>query len=326
MLHNVAQNEKEAKAWQAALLRKTADVPFPVAYESKEDMTWLKNHKGRFFVRFNGLGKLTFEIYCDKRHLQYFQRFLEDQEIKRNNKDEHSSSVFTLRLGRLVWLPRDEKGEPWKVNQLNLYCALDTRMLTNEGTQQVIEEKVTKITKTLVKQKQKDDLNAQQQASITRQQSTLDRINNPFPRPSKPTYQGQPSILVGVSFGLEKPVTVAVVNVVKGEVLAYRSVKQLLGKNYNLLNRQRQQQQRLSHERHKAQKQNAPNSFGESELGQYVDRLLADAIIAIAKTYQAGSIVIPKLRDMREQISSEIQSRAEEKYPGYKEVQQRYAK
>jgi len=31
---NVAQNEKEAKAWQAALLRKTADVPFPVAYES----------------------------------------------------------------------------------------------------------------------------------------------------------------------------------------------------------------------------------------------------------------------------------------------------
>ncbi|MEH2123321.1 type V CRISPR-associated protein Cas12k [Nostoc sp.] len=323
---NVAQNEQEAKAWQAALLRKTADVPFPVAYESNEDMTWLKNDKGRLFVRFNGLGKLTFEIYCDKRHLQYFQRFLEDQEIKRNSKNQYSSSLFTLRSGRLVWLSGEQKGEPWKVNQLNLYCALDTRMLTNEGTQQVIEEKVTKITKILVKQKQKDDLNPQQQASITRQQSTLDRIHNPFPRPSKPNYQGQPSILVGVSFGLEKPVTVAVVDVVKNEVLAYRSVKQLLGKNYNLLNRQRQQQQRLSHERHKAQKQNAPNSFGESELGQYIDRLLADAIIAITKTYQADSIVIPKLRDMREQISSEIQSRAEKKCPGYKEAQQKYAK
>jgi len=30
---NVPQNENEAKAWQAALLRKSADVPFPVAYE-----------------------------------------------------------------------------------------------------------------------------------------------------------------------------------------------------------------------------------------------------------------------------------------------------
>ncbi|QLE48387.1 hypothetical protein FD724_09815 [Nostoc sp. C057] len=323
---NVAQNEKEAKAWQAALLRKIADVPFPVAYESNEDMTWLKNGKGRLFVRFNGLGKLAFEIYCDKRHVQYFQRFLEDQEIKRNSKNQHSSSLFTLRSARLAWFPGEEKAKVWKGNHLHLYCSLDTRMWTTEGTQQVVEEKVTTITKTLTKVKQKANLKDKQQAFITRQQSTLDRINNPFPRPSKPNYQGQPSILVGVSFGLKKPVTVAVVDVVKNEVLAYRSVKQLLGENYNLLNRQRQQQQRLSHERHKAQKQNAPNSFGESELGQYIDRLLADAIIAIAKTYQAGSIVIPKLRDMREQISSEIQSRAEKKCPGNKEIQKKYAK
>lgn len=330
---NVPQNEKEAKAWQAALLRKSANVPFPVAYESNEDMTWLKNDKGRLFVRFNGLGTLTFEIYCDKRHLHYFNRFLEDQKIKRNSKNQLSSSLFTLRSGRIAWLPRKQQGEPWKVNQLHLYCALDTRMLTIEGTQQVVNEKSTKITETLTKAKQKEDLNDKQQAFITRQQSTLDRINNPFPRRSKPNYQGQPSIIVGVSFGLEKPVTLAVVDVVKNEVLAYRTVKQLLGKNYNLLNRQRQQQQRLSHERHKAQKRNAPNSFGESELGQYVDRLLADEIVAMpsasfanAKTYQAGSIVIPKLGDMREQISSEIQSRAEKKCPGYKEVQQKYAK
>ena len=323
---NVTQNENEAKAWQAALLRKTANVPFPVAYESNEDMTWLKNDKNRLFVRFNGLGKLTFEIYCDKRHLHYFQRFLEDQEILRNSKRQHSSSLFTLRSGRIAWLPGEEKGEHWKVNQLNFYCSLDTRMLTTEGTQQVVEEKVTAITEILTKTKQKDDLNDKQQAFITRQQSTLARINNPFPRPSKPNYQGKSLILIGVSFGLEKPVTVAVVDVIKNEVIAYRSVKQLLGENYNLLNRQRQQQQRLSHERHKAQKQNKPNSFGESELGQYVDRLLADAIIAIAKKYQAGSIVLPKLRDMREQISSEIQSRAENQCPGYKEGQQKYAK
>jgi len=34
----------------------------------------------------------------------------------------------------------------------------------------------------------------------------------------------------------------------------------------------------------------------------------------------------PKLSDMREQISSEIQSRAEKRRPGYKEGQQKYAK
>jgi hypothetical protein len=38
---NVPQNENEAKAWQAALLRKTARVPFPVAYESNEDAEML---------------------------------------------------------------------------------------------------------------------------------------------------------------------------------------------------------------------------------------------------------------------------------------------
>ncbi|MEH2273804.1 MAG: type V CRISPR-associated protein Cas12k [Nostoc sp.] len=174
---------------------------------------------------------------------------------------------------------------------------------------------------------QKGCLNKNQVTRLTKELTTRQKLNNPFPNlPTKPLYQGKSNILVGVSLELDKPATVAVIDAANNKVLTYRSVKQLLGKRYNLLNRQRQQQQRLSHERHKAQKQNAPNSFGESELGQYIDRLLADAIIAIAKTYQAGSIVIPKLRDMREQISSEIQSRAEKKCPGYKEAQQKYAK
>ncbi|WP_413176220.1 hypothetical protein [Anabaena azotica] len=49
------------------------------------------------------------------------------------------------------------------------------------------------------------------------------------------------------------------------------------------------------------------NKFGDSELGESIDRLLAKEIIAIAQTYKAGSIVLPKLGDMREQIQSEIQ-------------------
>lgn len=324
--HKVPKDEDEAKYWQANLLRKSSSVPFPVAYETNEDMTWLTNDKGRIFVRFNGLGKHTFEVYCDQRQLHWFHRFVEDQKTKRNSKDQHSSSLFTLRSGRLAWQERQGKGEAWNIHRLIFYCSVDTRLWTAEGTKQVTNEKANLADKILAKVKEKGDLNEKQQAFVIRKQSTLARIKNPFPRPSKPIYQGQPNILVGVSLGLEKLATVAVVDAAKNKVIADRSVKQLLGENYKLLNRQRQQQQRLSHERHKAQKQDASNEFGESELGQYVDRLLAASIVAIAKTYQASSIVLPKLRDLREIVQSEVQARAEKKVPGYKEGQQKYAK
>ncbi len=325
-IHNISKDEDEAKAWEAALLRKSSSVPFPVAYESNEDMNWFKNDQGRICVRFNGLGKHTFEVWCDQRQLHLCQRFLEDQQTKRDSKDQHSSSLFTLRAGRICWLERQGKGLMWNRHRLILYCCVDTRLLTAQGTQQVKSEKAAKIAKILTKTKDKGELDDKQQAFVKRQQSTLDRINTPFRRPSKPLYQGQPSILIGVSLGLKKPATVAVVDAKEGKVLTYRSVKQLLGENYKLLNRQRQQQQSLSHERHKAQKRDTPNEFGESELGQYVDRLLAHEIVAIAKAYQAGSIVLPRLGDMREIVSSEVQARAEQKVPGYKEGQQKYAK
>ncbi len=109
-------------------------------------------------------------------------------------------------------------------------------------------------------------------------------------------------------------------------VIAYRSIRQLLSDNYELLNRQRRQQRSLSHERHKAQKSFSPNQFGSSELGQHIDRLLAKEIVAITQTYKAGSIILPKLGDMREIVQSEIQAIAEAKCPGYVEIQQKYAK
>ncbi|MBW4422586.1 MAG: type V CRISPR-associated protein Cas12k [Myxacorys californica WJT36-NPBG1] len=110
-----------------------------------------------------------------------------------------------------------------------------------------------------------------------------------------------------------------------GIVLTY-SRSAILGKDYHLLTRQRQQQQHTSQLRHKAQKRNAPNPGGESELGQYVDRLIAKAVIAIAQTYHAGSIAVPKLGDVREIVQTEIQARAQQKCPGYLEGQKCYAK
>ncbi|MEH1810469.1 type V CRISPR-associated protein Cas12k [Nostoc sp.] len=270
-------------------------------------------------------------MYCDSRQLHWFKRFLEDQQTKRQSKNQHSSGLFTLRNGRLAWQEGEGKGEPWNLNHLTLYCCVDNRLWTAEGTEQVRQEKTDEITKFITNMKNKSmkdksDLRETQLAFIKRKESTLTRINKSFERPSKLLYQGQSHILVGVSLGLEKPATVAVVDAIANKVLAYRSIRQLLGENYELLNRQRRQQRSSSHERHKAQKSFSPNQFGTSELGQYVDRLLAKEIIAIAQTYKAGSIVLPELGDMREIVQSEIQAIAEAKCPGSLEVQQKYAK
>lgn len=289
--------------------------------------TWLGfvSHKGRICVKFNGLSEHTFEVYCDSRQLHWFERFLEDQQIKRKSQNQHSSSLCTLRSSRIAWQEGKGIGEPWNLNHLTLYCSVDTRLWTVEGTQLVVEEKIEDIVKNITNTKDKGNLTEKQLAHIQRKNSTLARITNPFPRPSRPIYRGHSHILVGVSLGWEKPATVAVVDATTGNVIAYRSIKQLLGDNYRLLIRQRQQKQFLSRQRHLAQRLDAPNSLGESELGQYVDRLLAKEIVALARTYCAGSIVLPNLDEMREQVQSEIQAKAEQK-SDLIEVQQKYAK
>jgi hypothetical protein len=86
--------------------------PFPVNYETNENLVWSKNEKGRLCVRLSGLGKSSFQIYCDQRQLQGFQRFYQDQETKRASKYQHSSSLFTLRSARILWQEGTTKGQP----------------------------------------------------------------------------------------------------------------------------------------------------------------------------------------------------------------------
>ncbi|BAY20677.1 hypothetical protein NIES2100_04200 [Calothrix sp. NIES-2100] len=359
--NQVSQNEDEAKSWQASLLRRDSCMPYPIDYDSDDlewrvnslaeknnileqskydvdneaykDVNWsdIKNKEGYILVKFNGLKEIIkhpeFYVGCDSRQLDYFQRFCQDWKIWNENQETYSSGLFLLRSARLLWQERKGKGDPWTVHRLILQCSIETRLWTQEETELVRLEKIDQADKTISNMEKKDSLNKNQVAYLKKTLTTRRKLNNPFPgRPSQALYQGKSSILVGVSLGLDKPATVAVVDAASKKVLTYRSVKQLLGQKYNLLNRQRQQQQRLSHERHKAQKQNAPNSASESELGQYIDRLLADAIVAIAKTYSASSIVLPKLQDLHEIIESEIQVKAEKKVPGYKEGQKNYAK
>ena len=279
-------------------------------------------------VRFNGLSKHTFQIYCDRRQLHWFQRFLEDQQIKKESRNAHSSGLFTLRAAKLAWKEDKKKntGKPWNDNRLVLFCTVDTRFWSAEGTQIVRKEKEVKILKTIDNMKQKEELTSSQQAFIQRKHATLAKLHNSFPRPSRQLYQGEPNIILGVAMGLEKPAIVAIVDGNTGKAIAFRSIKQLLDKNYRLLNRQRQRKQALSHLRHKAQKRSADNQKGESNLGEYIDRLIAKAIVELAKEYQVSAIAVTKIEDIREIVQSEIKAKAEAKIPGYEEGQKKYAK
>ncbi len=374
--HNyVPEDNTEARLLQDNLSRKSATVPYPVSYESNTDLTWLENGQGNLSVKFNGLGDHQFEIRCDTRQLDWFRRFLEDQQLKKKSEqdkkkglrnNEISGALFGLRSGRILWREGEQKSDrlkktiirasfllfldkdyklgiallqgykqlkrrlrqeqPWKYHKLYLQCSVDTRLWTQEGTELIAEQKAELSQNAIAQTEEKGSLDLEQQKHIIRKQTQLANLRNLPARPHQVLYQGNSSIILGVSLGLEKPVTVAVVDVVSGKVLTYRSAKQLLGKNYKLLNRQRQEKLRLSIERHKAQKRNTHNNFGESNLGKYVDRLLADNIIKLARSFHVSSVVLPEVSQIREITQSEVQAKAERNILGYKEGQKKYAK
>lgn len=118
----------------------------------------------------------------------------------------------------------------------------------------------------------------------------------------------------------------AIVDINTKKVLACNTVKQLLGDAFHLLSRRRRQQVHLSIERKKAQKKDSPCNIGESKLGEYIEKLLAKRIVEIAKSYQAGCIVLPRLKDIREIRTSAIQAKAETKIPGDVNGQKLYVK
>lgn len=75
----------------------------------------------------------------------------------------------------------------------------------------------------------------------------------------------------------------------------------------------------------KARKRANFQQKGESNLGEYLDRLIAKSILQIAEEYQVSTIIVPRLNQMRSITEAEIQARAEERIPEYKEGQRKYA-
>ncbi len=129
-----------------------------------------------------------------------------------------------------------------------------------------------------------------------------------------------------MSFHPVELATVTIVNINTKKVLTCKTVKQLLGDAFHLLSRRRRQQVHLSKEREKSQKKDSLCNIGESELGEYVDKLLAKRIVETAHDYQAGCIVLSRLKDTREIRASAIQAKAETKIPGDINGQKLYVK
>lgn len=253
--------------------------------------------------------------------------------------------------------------QPWQTHRLYLHFTIDPRLLTAEGTNSVRQEKLIKTGSaitglekakaeqsdrngkiedlTTLKKKQKN-----QEGRIKAKQTSLGNLQRDVPqRPSQPPYQGYPHILVGVSLNQEQPVGVVVMDMSTQKVIEYQSTRQLLSnrtikakrgnrslmqlrlEQYRLVNRRHRQQQKNAVHRAQEQRQNRyAQSKSQSNLGEYIDRLIASRIVKLALKWKASSIVIPTLGDIRESTEASIKARAERKYPNEHERQQRYAK
>ena len=337
---------REVELLQARLLRSEQLLPFPVSYNTNVDIYWSKNEQGRICVSFNGLAKHIFEVYCNNRQFHWFRRFYEDFELYRKHKKQIPAGLMTLRSASLIW----KKGEsvdskkPWLTNNLYLHCAVETELWTKEGTEQIRQQKIVKTKQKIDKWLEAESLSKNQQQKLLANQTSLSLLKTfqDFNRPSKHKHQQNNTLAMGVCIGLKEPATAAVINLINGEIIACRDTKQLLNKpiqqkpkkgkkarkliQYELFLRRRQQQNENDTKRQQAQTKFADNRFGESELGQYVDRLLAKAIVETAIQYRVSSIILPDLKNVREISNSEIQVKAEAKAPGCKKAQKRYAK
>ncbi len=245
----------------------------------------------RICVRFKGLGDYTFKLYCDRRQLPIFQLFTTD------------------------WLAH-KKLDKEKKYSLGLFAS---RELENE----------------LTKKRRK----------ILSYETSLVQLSNSPPRPSKVPYQGEANITLGISFCRQELVGVAVVDLQTQQVLEYYSLRKLLTnqrvkksrrdrsllqlqlEKYRLVNRLRKLRRRnLVHRQEEQEQGRCVESKAESNLGQYLERVIAAKIAQIALEWKASSVVIPNLGDMREYIESAVQARAKQLFPNHRERQKSYAK
>lgn len=346
-------DDLEYLLWCNPISRNPPSLPHSIEFNSNTDLRWLKLYRKqykckqtetgesidsieltqRLFVEFKGLTKgsnCIFEVYCDRRNLDIFQQFFKDDRLLRDagSEEKYSSSLFTLRSAHLLWernesqarhrhdtLPIETADEPWNTNQLYLHCAIETRSLTAEGMREIQLQKTQKVNDTLAKQSKNTDPSIDQQQSQRKNQTSLALLDRPLPRPSRPKDRGNPQIIVGLIFDPVKPIYLAVVDITTGKTIICRSTRQLLGDKYPKLSAYRLKQQQNSHHRRKQNQQGQFHQPTESTQGEYINRILAKAVIKVAQEFNAASIALPPVDSSIEKIQSELEAYAEEEIP-----------
>jgi hypothetical protein len=312
---------------------------------SGEVIEWIELTQ-RLFVEFNGLTKgsnYVFEVYCDRRQLPMFQHFFKDYQLSSKSKhkdndrtEKYSSGLFVLRSADLLWEQQESQNryrsetlspqtadEPWNTNQLYLHCAIETDLLTAEGTSKIQQQKLQKANNTIAKQLKNDNPSVKQQQSLKSNQTSLAALTRSLPRPSSQIERVNPQIIVGLIFDPVKPIYLAVVDVITGKTIAFLSTRQLLGDKYPKLSEYRLKQQQNSNHRRKQNQQRQFHQPTESTQGEHLDRLLAKAVIQVAQEFKAASIVLPPVNNSIEKIQSELEAYAEEEIPEDIETQQK---
>ncbi|MBD2067459.1 hypothetical protein H6F93_07925 [Leptolyngbya sp. FACHB-671] len=225
---------------------------------------------------------------------------------------------------------------PWNRYQLFLHCTIETRYLSKEGTELDIEKQKKSTAKTLqTLEKNIAELEGKGESTKTRkdrhsrQSGTLRRLenyDNNYERPSKPLYAGQPHIVTGVALGSSGLTTATIADATSDKILECRGLKALLGKNYELVKRRQFERQLNLRRRTQNQKRGANDQFGESNLGDTIDKHTANAVIDFAKKHQSGCIVLPDMNDYRRRKQAEIAAFAERECGGWKGIEKKFAK
>ena len=292
----------------------------------------------RLFVEFNGLSQgynYVFEVNCGRRQLPLFQQFLKDYQLNLKSKqqdnqpqEKSSSGLFVLRSAQLLWerqefqnryrhksLTTQTANEPWNTHQLYLHCAIETDLLTAEGTSKIQQQKIQKASNTIAKQLKNDNPSVKQQQSLKKNQTSLAALTRSLPRSSIQVERVNPQIIVGLIFDPVRPIYLAVVDVITGKTVACRSTRQLLGDKYPQLSEYRLKQQHNSRHRRKQNQRGQFYQPTESTQAEHLDRLLAKAVIQVAQEFKAASIALPPVTNRIEKIQSELEADAEEELP-----------
>ncbi|AFY95134.1 type V CRISPR-associated protein Cas12k [Chamaesiphon minutus] len=225
---------------------------------------------------------------------------------------------------------------PWNRYQLFLHCTIETLYVSKEGTELKLEMQKKPITKALqtlekniTESEEKGESTKNRKDRHSRQSGTLRRMecyDDNYERPSKSLYTGQPHIVTGIALGASGLVTATIVDTSSGKILECRGRKALLGKQDRLVNRRQFQRQLNMRRRTQNQRRGANNQFGEANLGDTIDRHIANAVVDFAKTYQSGCIVLPDMEDYRRRKQSEMAALAERECSGWKGVEKKFAK